>query len=111
MKQVYCRNARIMSALSTPMRLQILDLLSCGELCASEIQNAFSVTQPTMSYHMKLLVDAGIVSERNEGRYIFYSLNQKTIKSFLREVEQMTQFKTNCICNKVKPGDCRKNRE
>lgn len=40
MEDIYLRNAKIMNALSTPMRLQIVDMLSCGELCASQIQGA-----------------------------------------------------------------------
>lgn len=44
MEDLYLRNAKIVSALSIPIRLQILDLLSCGKLCVAEIQDVFSYT-------------------------------------------------------------------
>lgn len=63
-----------MSALSAPIRLQILDMLSYGELCASVIQESFPIAQPTLSCHMKILISAGVVSMRSEGKYVYYCL-------------------------------------
>ena len=108
MEDVYIRNSKIMSALSTPMRLQIVDMLSCGELCASEIKDVFSTTQPTMSYHMKLLVDAGIVLMRNEGKYVFYSLNNEYMKKFVQDIQKIASPKENCICHSIPTGECRR---
>lgn len=108
MEDVYIRNSKIMSALSTPMRLQIVDMLSCGELCASEIKDVFSTTQPTMSYHMKLLVDAGIVLMRNEGKYVFYSLNNEYMKKFFQDIQKIASPKENCICHSIPTGECRR---
>lgn len=105
MDEIYFRNAKIMSALSTPIRLQILDMLSCGELCASQIQDAFSITQPTTSYHLKLLTDTGLVTMRNEGKYVFYSLNQERIQKFLHEFGHLVSSTESCICNKVLQKD------
>ena len=108
MEDVYIRNSKIMSALSTPMRLQIVDMLSCGELCASEIKDVFSTTQPTMSYHMKLLVEAGIVLMRNEGKYVFYSLNNEYMKMFFQDIQKIASPKENCICHSIPTGECRR---
>lgn len=107
MEDNYLRNAKIMSALSTPMRLQILDMLSCGELCASQIQDAFSITQPTTSYHMKLMVDSGIVTMRNEGKYVFYSLNQDRLQTFFQEVQQMASDSESCVCHRISMNPCK----
>ena len=56
MEQVYLDTAKILKAISDPKRLRIVDMLSCGELCACRILEAFHITQPTLSHDMKLLI-------------------------------------------------------
>ncbi len=107
MDDIYTKNAEIMNALSTPIRLQIMDMLSCGELCASVIQESFSITQPTLSYHMKILTSAGVVSMRNEGKYVFYSLKMEKLKIFLNEIEQIITLKEECVCHSIMENNCR----
>lgn len=106
MKDVYTRDAEVMRALSTPIRLRILDLLSCGEMCASAIQEYLSITQPTLSYHMKILVSVGVVEMRNEGKYVFYSPKPEIIRQFLHEIENMFTEKENCICHTISQMSC-----
>ena len=77
MEQIYTDTAKILKALSDPKRLRIVDMLSCGELCACQILEEFHVTQPTLSHDMKLLVEAGIVKDRREGKNIYYSLDEE----------------------------------
>ena len=67
MNQDYNANARIIKALSDPSRLKIVDILSCGEMCACDILEHFDFTQPTLSHHMKVLMECGIVECRKEG--------------------------------------------
>jgi len=62
-------------ALSDETRMAILDMLADGELCACKILEHFQFTQPTLSYHMKLLCDSGIVLGRRDGAWMKYSLN------------------------------------
>ncbi len=50
MEEKYIQNAKILKALSDPKRLRIVDMLSCGELCACKILEKFHITQPTLSY-------------------------------------------------------------
>ena len=57
----YEENAKIIKALSDPNRLKIIDILSCGEKCACDILEHFDFTQPTLSHHMKVLMDCGLV--------------------------------------------------
>jgi len=64
----YIANAYLFKALSDPNRLMIVDMLSCGELCACRILERFRITQPTLSHHMKTLCDCGLVLWRKEGR-------------------------------------------
>ena len=58
-KKNYEENAKIIKALSDPSRLKIIDILSCGEKCACDILEHFDFTQPTLSHHMKVLMDCG----------------------------------------------------
>lgn len=61
-------------------RLKILDMLSSEELCACKILEAFEITQPTLSYHMKILTDCGLVNARREGAWMKYTLNDGNFK-------------------------------
>lgn len=71
----YEENARVLKALSDSNRLRIIRLLSCGEKCACDILKSFDFTQPTLSHHMKVLIDCGLVECRKEGIWNYYRLN------------------------------------
>ncbi len=71
----YEKNARILKALSDTNRLKIIEILSGNEKCACEILKDFNFTQPTLSHHMKILMDCGIVECRKRGLWSYYSLN------------------------------------
>jgi len=58
-------------------RLQILELLRSGERCACDILEEMHITQPTLSHHMKILCDAGIVVGRKEGKWMHYSISNE----------------------------------
>lgn len=73
-------------ALSDETRLRIINMLAGGELCACELLSAFNITQPTLSYHMKILSESGLVNSRRSGSWTRYSLiteNIDDIKMFL----------------------------
>ena len=65
---------RIMKALSDPNRVRVLKLLQEGELCVCEIQKVLGLAQSTVSKHMKLLEDAGLVDRKRQGTWMIYSL-------------------------------------
>lgn len=65
----------ILKVLCDETRLSILNMLSQKDLNGCEIHRAFACTQPTISYHMKLLVDAQLVLSRKEGCAVIYSIN------------------------------------
>lgn len=69
-------------ALSDETRIEIVKMLYGGELCACNILESFNITQPTLSYHMKILTDSGIVSACRKGAWTHYTLN----KNFLSEL-------------------------
>ena len=68
-------DARIFKALADENRLQILMLLQKGELCACHLLEELNITQPTLSHHMKLLCDSGIVNYRKDGKWMHYSIS------------------------------------
>ena len=75
MNKQYGNYAKIFKALSDPKRVRIVDLLSCGEMCGCVLLKCFDVTQPTLAHDMKVLIEAGIVTSRREGKRTYYSLN------------------------------------
>jgi ArsR family transcriptional regulator len=77
----YKKTVQIFKALADETRLEIVDMLAGGELCACKILENFHITQPTLSYHMKLLTDCGLVIGRRDGAWMRYSLNQDTFES------------------------------
>ena len=103
MEQVYIDTAKILKAISDPKRLRIVDMLSCGELCACKILEAFHITQPTLSHDMRVLIEAGIVNDRREGKNIFYSLNQERLTAFQDTLRKITTPKASCVCHS---GEC-----
>jgi len=71
----YDKNGKILKALGDSNRLKIIELLSCGEKCACEILESFKFTQPTLSHHMKVLIDCGLVKARKDGIWNLYRLD------------------------------------
>lgn len=106
METIYRDTAKVLKAIAEPKRLRIVDMLSCGELCACNILEAFHITQPTLSHDMKVLVDAGLVNDRREGKNIYYSLNQDTIQHVQDILKQVFTEKADCICYKECQCDC-----
>lgn len=72
--------ALIFKAMSDETRLKILQMLVKEELCACHILEEFNITQPTLSYHMKILVDCNLIYGEKDGNWIRYRLNQYRIK-------------------------------
>ena len=66
--------AVICKALGDSNRLQIVNMLSEDEKCGCKLLEAFDITQPTLSHHMKILCDCGLVNDRKEGKWHHYSI-------------------------------------
>lgn len=79
-KTIYDLQAEICSALASPVRLQILDLLSTGEKTASELLEVLKIPKANLSQHLAVLKDAGIVHARKEGLFQYMSLSLPKIK-------------------------------
>ena len=75
-------------ALGDVTRLQVLMMLADGEKCACDIQENFALKQPTISHHMKILQQAGLVLSEKRGKWIYYGLNSERfeeLKHFIAE--------------------------
>ena len=73
--------AEIYRALSDTNRLMIVDMLADGELCACKVLEKFSITQPTLSHHMKTLCACGLVKGRKQGKWTYYSITAEGKKN------------------------------
>lgn len=116
MKAKYEINAKVLKALSDPNRLEIIDLLSCGEKCACEILESFKFTQPTLSHHMKVLMDCGLVEFRKEGTWYLYKLNIENANKLVTFLRDMVMEAEDYKCNDYKSNEekykyCKENHE
>ena len=68
------RAARLFHALSDRTRLRIVEMLRDGERCVCELQDALDAAQSRLSFHLRVLKDAGLVVDRKEGRWAYYTL-------------------------------------
>ena len=76
------KQSRFFKALADETRLRILKLLEVREMCVCEVMVALDLTQPTASHHLGILENAGLVKDRKEGKWVFYSQsNPNLIKS------------------------------
>ncbi len=82
MSPVTTRAARVQRfrALADESRLRILELLAGGEHCVCELTEALDRKQSLLSFHLKILKDAGLVTDRREGRWTYYALVPDTIR-------------------------------
>src|ERR1051326_6090539 len=75
--------ARVFHALSDETRLEIVRLLSHGERCVCELQDALDAAQSRLSFHLNTLKDAGLVTDRREGRWVYYALNRDAMNEMV----------------------------
>ncbi|MCL2484524.1 MAG: metalloregulator ArsR/SmtB family transcription factor [Endomicrobia bacterium] len=103
MNTKYSENAKIFKALCDETRLMVLELLQSGEKCACVLLEKVDVGQSTLSHHMKILCDGGIVKGRKEGKWTHYSINKKSADAAKKLLEQLTKASfpaknKNCKC-------------
>ena len=91
---------------ANPSRLEILDLLSCGELCAYDLQEYFDFSQPTLSHHMKALADNNLISTRRDGNKKMYKLNDEVLKEVGKYINLIAQDNDECVCKSMDKGEC-----
>jgi ArsR family transcriptional regulator len=87
------RTARLFHALSDETRLQILDLLRAGEHCVCDLSSAIGAQQSRLSFHLRTLKEAGLVTDRRQGRWIYYGLRADALEEMgeaLRDFQVVT---------------------
>src|SRR3990170_8350831 len=85
------RAARWFHALADETRLRIVDRLRAGEECVCNLTDTLETGQSRLSFHLKTLKDAGLVRDRRQGRWIYYSLDPGTIEELERVVAALRE--------------------
>lgn len=75
--------SELCKVLSDPHRIHILQMLVSGEKCASELLEKFTISQPTLSHHMKTMTDSGLLQEKKRGKRTYYSIDHRTWDEFM----------------------------
>jgi DNA-binding transcriptional ArsR family regulator len=77
--------SRLFKALADTTRLKIMRLLDIREMCVCEIMVALDLTQPTASHHLGILEAVDLVKDRHEGKWVFYSLKDKSVTNLIKK--------------------------
>lgn len=98
----YQENAKVFKAFCDENRLMILELLQSGEKCACNLLEDLHIGQSTLSHHMRILCDSGIVQGRKDGKWIHYSISAEGsiyAKELLNKLTQSNNTLQECNCN------------
>jgi len=101
---VYEEHAKVFKAFCDEKRLRILELLRGGEKCACVLTERLHMGQSALSYHMKILVDSGVVESRQEGKWTHYKISEKGSAYAENLLKELTRPNTvtednNCCTN------------
>ena len=94
--------AALFHALSDETRLALLERLKGGEHCVCELTDAMKAGQSRLSFHLKVLKEAGLIQDRREGRWMYYSLNADAIE----ELEELVDSLKKAAKSVVSAGRC-----
>ena len=94
----HINNARVFKAFCDENRLMILEMLQNGEKCACVLLEKLNIVQSTLSHHMKILVESGIVSARKEGKWTYYSISPDGVIVAKDLLIKLTEIIENCDC-------------
>ena len=97
------RNAIVFKALCDESRLRIIDLIKRGDTCSCVLLDDLTISQSTLSHHMKILVDSGLVVTRKEGKRTMYSISKNSLQDVEGIVSEIFDFEhnenTGCECS------------
>jgi ArsR family transcriptional regulator len=88
------RAVDLFHALSDETRLEIIDRLKGGEQCVCDLMDALRSAQSRLSFHLKVLKDARLIEDRREGRWMYYSLNERVFEELNEVVTSLKQSAT-----------------
>ena len=95
MATVYEERAKVFKALCDERRQRILELLHTGEKCACVLIDEMGMPQSSLSYHMKILCDSGIVTSREEGKWTHYQISQQGSEKAIQLLKEITAVTEN----------------
>lgn len=98
----YKKNANVFKAFCDEHRLMIFELLKTGEKCACVLLKDLNISQSTLSHHMKILCESGVVSARREGKWIHYSISPEGsayAKELLNKITERSSAANHITCN------------
>tara|TARA_Y100001968_G_scaffold12485_1_gene10333 strand:+ start:161 stop:472 length:312 start_codon:yes stop_codon:yes gene_type:complete len=78
-----------LKAIAEPIRLEIIESLSSGEKCVCDLMQETDLAQSKISFHLKVLKEAGVIADRQSGRWVYYQLNTKTLKSLQNWIKKL----------------------
>jgi ArsR family transcriptional regulator len=84
---------RVFRAFSDENRVRVIELLSAGEQCACVLLDDLKISQPTLSHHMKILAESGIVKQRRQGKWSYYSINGEGCRHAKRLIDAVMKHK------------------
>ena len=90
MTNYYFDYVPLFKALADETRLKIVQMLSCESMCANSILECFTITQPSLSYHMKILTACGLVRARRHGGFTMYSVDQKRLSAAISLLQEFS---------------------
>ena len=85
--------AKMMKALGDETRAEIFEIIKGGQLCACKILEKLNITQPTLSHHMKILCDCGLVIAEKDWKWTHYSTDKKALESLVKWLEKSAEEK------------------
>lgn len=91
MNTLHQKNAIVFKALGDEKRLRILELLQNGEKCACILMAEMNIPQSSLSYHMKVLCESGIVQGRLDGKWTYYSISEMGSLDAIHLLKELTQ--------------------
>lgn len=80
---------RLFRALGDETRIRLLEQLRGGEQCVCDLTDELEASQPRLSFHLKTLKDAGLVSDRREGRWVYYTINPEALATLERVIAEL----------------------
>lgn len=103
------QTARLFQALADETRVRVIDMLASGEKCVCDLQDALGAAQSRLSFHLKVLREAGLVNDRKQGRWNFYSLKPEVLDdmaAYLQDRKPDPDAWSNCACGEPHAGRC-----
>ena len=86
--------SKLLKAVGEPLRMEIIQHLSEGECCVCDLMEKTDFAQSRLSFHLKVLKDSGIITDRQSGRWVYYKLNLEALQLFQ---DWITNLKESCL--------------